>query len=343
MKYDIFISYRRDGGYETAKHIADLLLRDGYRVSFDIDTLRNGNFDQQLYGRIDQCRDFIIVLNKTAFERTLDPSFPKENDWMRSELSYALKHNKNIIPIMLPEFEFSDNLPSDIAQVRIKNGPSYVIEYFDMFYARLREFLTSRPRRLTVVKYILSGLLSVAVILCGLYYLVENANFGSLPLDATHTPGELYNLGNNYFLGEGGVSKDYDEAFELYQKASEQGLAAAQSQLGYCYKYGLGVSKNYKDAVKWYRKSADQGDMHAQRNIGNSYFCGQGVPIDYNEAARWYRKSAEQGFAEAQNNLGGCYKDGKGVSKDINEAIKWFQKAADQGNVMAQTNLDTLK
>lgn len=46
--FDIFISYRRQGGYDTAKHLNDLLVRDGYRVSFDIDTLRNGDFDVQL-------------------------------------------------------------------------------------------------------------------------------------------------------------------------------------------------------------------------------------------------------------------------------------------------------
>ena len=45
MKYDVFISYRRDGGYETAKHLYDLLSREGYSVSFDIDTLRNCDFD----------------------------------------------------------------------------------------------------------------------------------------------------------------------------------------------------------------------------------------------------------------------------------------------------------
>ena len=52
MAYDIFISYRREGGYETAKHLYDLLNRDGYKVSFDIDTLRNGDFDIELYKRI---------------------------------------------------------------------------------------------------------------------------------------------------------------------------------------------------------------------------------------------------------------------------------------------------
>lgn len=28
--YDIFISYRREGVYETARHIYDLLKRDGF-------------------------------------------------------------------------------------------------------------------------------------------------------------------------------------------------------------------------------------------------------------------------------------------------------------------------
>lgn len=46
--YDIFISYRRNGGYETARHIYDLLKRDGYSVSFDKNNLMNGNFDKAL-------------------------------------------------------------------------------------------------------------------------------------------------------------------------------------------------------------------------------------------------------------------------------------------------------
>lgn len=58
--YDIFISYRRDGGYETARHIYDLLKRDGYSVSFDQDNLMNGNFDKVLLDRIAKCKDFIL-------------------------------------------------------------------------------------------------------------------------------------------------------------------------------------------------------------------------------------------------------------------------------------------
>lgn len=65
--FDIFISYRRQGGYDTAKHLNDLLVRDGYRVSFDIDTLRNGDFDVQLLNRIDQCEDFILYSYPSTF------------------------------------------------------------------------------------------------------------------------------------------------------------------------------------------------------------------------------------------------------------------------------------
>lgn len=67
-KYDIFISYRRDGGFETAKHLNDLLVHDGYTVSFDIDTLREGDFDETLLKRIDQCVDFILVVDKHTLD-----------------------------------------------------------------------------------------------------------------------------------------------------------------------------------------------------------------------------------------------------------------------------------
>lgn len=149
MKYDIFISYRRDGGYETAKHLFDLLTRDGYTVSFDIDTLRNGDFDKTLLNRIDECTDFILVLDAHAFDRTLDPSFPKEKDWLYQELSYAMMKNKNIIPVMLSGFSFPDNLPDDIVKVQRKNGPKYDKYYFDEFYKKLkREFFdTPAPQK----------------------------------------------------------------------------------------------------------------------------------------------------------------------------------------------------
>lgn len=145
--YDIFISYRRDGGFETAKHLNDLLVHDGYTVSFDIDTLREGDFDKTLLKRIDQCVDFILVVDKHTFDRTLAPDFYPKKDWLRTELAYALKLRKNIIPVLLSGVNgFPTNLPEEIADVATKNGPEYNMYYFDEFYRRLKKFLHCVPR-----------------------------------------------------------------------------------------------------------------------------------------------------------------------------------------------------
>ena len=144
--YDIFLSYRRKGGFEIAKHLFDLLTRDGYRVSFDIDPLRSGDFNTELLRRIDRCTDFILILNKGAFDRSTDLAFDRNRDWLRIELAYALEKGKNIIPVMLSGFtEFPDNLPADIAAIARKNGLKYNRDYFDAFYNKLLRFFDCKP------------------------------------------------------------------------------------------------------------------------------------------------------------------------------------------------------
>lgn len=152
--YDIFISYRRDGGFELAKHLYDLLSRDGYTVSFDIDTLRNGDFDKALINNIDNCQDFILIVDPKAFDRVFDTTFPIENDWMRQELAHALKHNKNVVPIFLEGVTgFPTGLPEDISAITKKNASIYNKNYFDDFYRKLKEiFLTTKSNQSQLVE-----------------------------------------------------------------------------------------------------------------------------------------------------------------------------------------------
>lgn len=173
-KYDIFISYRREGGYDTAKHLYDLLTRDGYRVSFDIDTLRSGDFDISLLKRIEECQDFILIIDAHAFDRTLDPNFDQHKDWLRQELAHALKNNKNIIPIFLNGIiGFPDNLPDDIAAVTKKNGPEYNRYYFNDFYDTLKQrFLTSKPHKLFRWGIVIT--IAIITIIFGLYFAVSS-------------------------------------------------------------------------------------------------------------------------------------------------------------------------
>lgn len=146
MIYDIFISYRREGGGATAGRINDMLTADGYSVSYDVDTLREGRFDKQLLERIEQCQDSILVVDKNCFARTIDPSTDPQDDWLWQELSYALQLKKNIIPILLGGASFPKRLPEDINDVRFCNGPKCVHEYFDSFYIKLKDYLRAYPR-----------------------------------------------------------------------------------------------------------------------------------------------------------------------------------------------------
>lgn len=181
--YDIFISYRRDGGFATANHLNSLLKQDGYTVSFDVETFREGDFDVALLERIKECTDFILIVDKHCFDRTLGTNSAPKSDWLRQELAFALEQNKNIIPILLPGAKsFPHNLPPDIKAVTTKNGPEYNQSYFSEFYDKLKSFLHSNPHKSNQtskkkhVGYIVSlGLLAIFALLLVLLF-IQNSN-----------------------------------------------------------------------------------------------------------------------------------------------------------------------
>ena len=138
-KYDIFISYRRDGGEFTAKILRDRLETLGYKVFFDLETLRSGDFNKKLYDVIDECEDFLLVLSPNALDRCMN-----EGDWVRYEVERALEKEKNIVPILLRGFSFPEALPASMEPIRFKNGLEANTQLFDAFIETLREYLTSK-------------------------------------------------------------------------------------------------------------------------------------------------------------------------------------------------------
>jgi TPR repeat protein len=152
-----------------------------------------------------------------------------------------------------------------------------------------------------------------------------------------------YNLGIMYYIGEGGVSKDYIKAHEWWKKAAGQGNADAQYTIGKCYENGEGVTKDDFKAFKWWQKAAEQGNAQAQENIAMGYLDGNVVPKDDTKAVMWLQKAAENGLAQAQYNLGVMYRNGKGVSKSMMLSYVWFNLAAAQGDENAQANRDSVE
>jgi TPR repeat protein len=95
---------------------------------------------------------------------------------------------------------------------------------------------------------------------------------------------------------EGIVSKLRERRY----KADDQGLAAAEHNLGLMYVAGQSVPQDYTAAVTWFRKAAEQqGHTAAQFNLGSMYFNGQGALQDYVLAHMWSNLAAAAGDREA--------------------------------------------
>ena len=114
QKYDIFISYRRKTGVDDARLLQQSLKARGYNVFFDYDSLRDGKFDERIYAAIEEAPIFILLLS----EGSLDTCY-KEDDWVRIEIEYAVKHECKIIPVALDpaHWAFPNNLPNSISGI----------------------------------------------------------------------------------------------------------------------------------------------------------------------------------------------------------------------------------
>ena len=60
------------------------------------------------------------------------------------------------------------------------------------------------------------------------------------------------------------------------------------------YANGWGVAQDDKQAVAWWQKAANQGLTAAQNNLGTMYAHGRGVAQDYQQAKAWYQKVLTQ-------------------------------------------------
>ena len=80
--------------------------------------------------------------------------------------------------------------------------------------------------------------------------------------------------------------------------------------------------------MKWYRKSADQGNAAAQCNLGVCYKKGNGCKQSFRVAVGLFQKSSKQGNSCALYNLGTCFEEGTGVEQNLAKAIEYYNNTA---------------
>lgn len=134
MKYDVFICYRRDGGEHLAARVKDALQVRGLSAFIDVEGLKGGKFNTSLLEKIEEAVDAVVILTPGSLDRCV-----RHDDWFRQEIAHAIKHKRNIVPVLARGFHMPspDELSPDIAELVTYNGLTPTHELFDESMTRL--------------------------------------------------------------------------------------------------------------------------------------------------------------------------------------------------------------
>lgn len=140
MSYDVFISYRREGGLELARQLMQQLDRLGVSCFFDIEEINTGKFDETIYASIDNSRFFVFLATRGALDRCV-----QEGDWVRKELEYALDKGRE--PVLVAwkgesVVRFPQNLPDSLK--RLSSIQVSFIDRDTAFNATVRDLVERR-------------------------------------------------------------------------------------------------------------------------------------------------------------------------------------------------------
>lgn len=117
MKYDVFISYKRDGGSVWAELLRAILEHKYHLKAFlDVKNMKAGEWPAQLDEELRNSGNVIIILFKGIGKK-----IKSENDIFIQEIEHAKKYNIPIIPFCTLDCDFTSIIKSkDIPSV-IKN------------------------------------------------------------------------------------------------------------------------------------------------------------------------------------------------------------------------------
>lgn len=139
--YDVFISYRRQGGAEKAELTKGELTKRGFRESrmfMDTRNITSGNYIESIIDALDKSGNVVVIITKGCFD-----NLPEDSTWVK-EIEHALKTGKNIVPMYfdgISEVRIAD-MPENIHRLSFENAVMYVHQYADASFDRLASRLT---------------------------------------------------------------------------------------------------------------------------------------------------------------------------------------------------------
>ena len=131
-RYDLFVSYRREGGATTALFLRERLMHCGLRVFLDIVDLKNGYFDEALLREIEETPNFLVILSQQSLDRC-----ENADDWLGREIAHAIRTERNIIPLLMEGFQFPPTLPENLRSLPRHQGVLYSYTYHEAMVGKI--------------------------------------------------------------------------------------------------------------------------------------------------------------------------------------------------------------
>ena len=152
MKYDVFISYKRDGGSVWAELIRAILVHKYHlKVFLDVETVRGGEWPKQLDDGIRNSYNIIMVL----FEGIGD-KIKSDSDVFVQEIEYAKEYEKPIIPFY--------GLGCDLLYIlENKNIPSIIKEVVSIQHSIVKYDHTNSEKTYDLLRKQLNGNLELKI------------------------------------------------------------------------------------------------------------------------------------------------------------------------------------
>lgn len=148
MAYDIFISYKHFSAM-MANNLWHRLTVKGFNVFYDKEEMGRDRFDEQIFQRIHEAKDFIVILENHSLDACKNGTF--KDDWFCRELTFAMSEKKNIIPILIDgsAMPARKDLPKELWGFELIEAPEFNLSFFDAYIEKLmnKPFLLSKPNK----------------------------------------------------------------------------------------------------------------------------------------------------------------------------------------------------
>ena len=135
----------------------------------------------------------------------------------------------------------------------------------------------------------------------------------------------IKDLGDSYYYGELGLTKDLPRAIELWTAAAELGSLDAHCELGMLYYNGNGVEVDKPRGLHHYQQAAIKGDVPSRHNLGAVEFNAG----NYDLAVQHFLISSKMGHEESLNGIRIMFREGHATRAQYAEALLGYRDAVE--------------